>query len=129
MVGSVRNTERTGKRTVSKLSSVARRVEKIRAIDVDLVTYCPRCKSPQSFCEVKKYLVSDYEWEQMRLHAKHWGGGAIAILVVEPELGQIGVRVYDPAKETISTVNWGGEEYLQKVLEAARDRHECQKTP
>lgn len=97
----------------------------IRAIDVDLITYCHRCLHPMTFCEVKKVLVSDREWQQMRLHAKHWGHSCLALLVIEPDLGEIGTKVYDSLTDVISDVTWGGEEFLQRVLERARDRHVC----
>ena len=125
MIGTSRNVERSGKRRVTRLSTIVRNIEKIRAIDVDLVTYCPRCLHPLAFCEVKKVLVSDREWQQMRFHAKHWGHSCLALLVIEPDLGEIGVRIYDSDDDSITPVHWGGDAYLQAVLEAARDMHGC----
>ena len=122
--GTWRNTERTGQRTVTKLSTVARQIDKVRHVDIDLTQWCPRCKRPQVFAEVKRYLVSDYEWEQVRRHAAFYSHDCIAILVIET-LDDIGVKVYDPAFDLLTDVTWGGEEYLTRVLERARDIHVC----
>lgn len=125
VIGTARNIERSGKRSVTKLSTIARKVPGIRAIDIDLVPYCPRCKHPLAFCESKRTLVSDAEWDQMRRHARHYGHGVIALLVIEPDAGPLGVKVYDPAADSISPVSWGGEEFLLHVLGSARDSHAC----
>lgn len=119
------NVERTGRRKVTRLSSIARTVKDVRHVDIDLTQWCPQCKRPQIFAEVKSYPVRDAEWDQMRRHAKHYGHGCIAILVIETPDGSLGVKIYSPQGESISGVNWGGEEYLRKVLEKARDIHVC----
>lgn len=126
MIGTYRNVERSGKRRVTRLSTIVRKIPGIRAIDVDLITYCPRCLHPMAFCEVKKVLVGDREWQQMRLHAKHWGNNCIALLVIEPDLGEIGVKVYASADNTIRDVVWGGESYLTYVLNQAKEIHDCE---
>lgn len=116
-----RNTERTGQRRLTKLSGIARRIEGVRHLDCDLFQYCPRCKHPQAFMEVKRVLVSDREWEQMRFHAGFWG--CMALLIIEPDVGNFGVKVFD-GKE-ISEVEWGDEDLITGVLERARDEHRC----
>jgi hypothetical protein len=123
-VGTWRNAERSGKRSVTRLSTVARRVENVRHTDVDLTQWCPRCRKPQIFAEVKRSVVSDYEWDQARRHAKTYGHGCIAILVIEG-IDVIGIKIYDSGTQEISDVTWGDEGSLRTVLEAARDRHEC----
>ena len=119
-----RNHERTGQRYVSRLSTIARSIKGVRHYDCDLYQTCPECKRVQVFAEVKKYLVSDREWEQTRLFAKSTGHKCVAILVIET-LDDIGVKIYNPETGEISDTNWGGEEYLRKVLDRARDVHEC----
>jgi hypothetical protein len=47
------NEERSHYRYVSTLSYWARRVPGVRHLDLDLYQYCPRCKQPEAFCEVK----------------------------------------------------------------------------
>jgi hypothetical protein len=122
VVGTARNKERTGQRYVSKTSAIARKIQRVRHVDIDLTQYCPKCKRPQAFMEVKRYLVSDHEWDQMRRHAAFYSHGCVAILVVET-LDDIGVKTWDDG--VISDVTWGGEEHLITVLEQARDVHEC----
>lgn len=129
MTGTWRNKERTGKRHVTVLSGLARKVADVRHCDLDLYQWCPRCKRPQLFAEVKSQLVSKWEWEQTRRHASYYGHGCLAILVIEGRNveGQesLGCVVYDSADNSISDVNWTGEEYLTSVLERARDIHVC----
>jgi len=120
--GTARNKERTGQRYVSRTSAVARKIRHVRHVDIDLTQYCPKCKRPQAFMEVKRYLVSDHEWDQMRRHAAFYSHGCVAILVIET-LDDIGVKTWDEG--TISDVTWGGEEHLMSVLEGARDAHVC----
>jgi hypothetical protein len=124
-VGSWRNQERTGKRKVTKLSSVARKVADVRHVDIDLTQWCPGCKRPQVFAEVKRRVVSDHEWDQVRRHAAYYAHGCLGLLVIEGDTADIGVKVYDPVDDTISPVVWGEESYLQEVLERARDSHLC----
>jgi hypothetical protein len=119
-----RNQERTGKRHVTFLSGLARNVENVRHCDLDLYQWCPRCKRPQLFAEVKSTLVSRWQWEQTRRHAAYYGHGCLAILVVEGQ-GSIGCVVYDSADGSISDPDWTGEAYLTSVLERARDIHKC----
>jgi hypothetical protein len=121
-VGTARNQERTGQRYVSKTSAIARKIPRVRHTDVDLTQWCPKCKRPQCFIEVKRYLVSDHEWDQVRRHAAFYGHDCIALLVIET-LDAIGIKAYDDG--VISDVKWGEEEDLAGVLESARDRHEC----
>lgn len=120
--GTARNAERTGKRKVTRLSAIARKVAGIRAIDIDLVPYCPSCGAPLAFCEVKSYEVHDAEWAQIRRHADFYG--CLAILVIEKG-DDIGVRFYESWKGTITPVAYGGESHLLRALEHARDIHEC----
>lgn len=125
--GTRRNIERTGERHVTRLSSVARRVENVRGIDVDYVQYCPRCRSPQVFCEVKSRDVHDREWEQVRIFARHWGNGCIALLVIEPPQQYLGYRAYYSSTDLfMAHPVYGSEDDLQRKLEHARDIHECQ---
>ena len=124
MTGTWRNTERTGRRHVTQLSGLARMVEDVRHCDLDLYQFCPRCKRPQLFAEVKSRLVSKWEWEQARRHAAYYGHGCLAILVIEGR-ESLGCVVYDSADDTISRVNWTGAGYLTSVLERARDIHVC----
>lgn len=121
----VRNVERTGKRRVTRLSTVARKVEHVRGIDIDYVQYCRRCLKPQAFCESKPWHVPDREWDQMRRHAAYYGHNAVAMLVVEPDVGPVGVKIFYSSTGLISPIIWGGEEHLQRSLEHARDCHEC----
>lgn len=116
------NIERTGQRKLTKLSGVARKVDRVRHYDVDLFQACALCHRPQAFCEVKSTLVPDAYWKQMRLHADKWGHGCVALLVVEAPSGEIGIKRYDG---TIGALVWGDEDMLRKVLEQARDQHEC----
>jgi len=120
-----RNIERTGKRKVTSLSRIARRVEDVRGIDIDYVQYCRKCLHPTAFCESKGILVSDREWEYIRRHAEHYGHGCLAILVVEGRDDTLGVKYYNSATGEIYGPKWGGEELLIGVLERARDRHLC----
>lgn len=122
--GTDRNVERTGKRRVSRLSAIARRVEDVRGIDVDYVQYCPACRYPQAFCEVKSREVHDKEWEQVRLFAAHYGNQCLALLVVEKG-SQIGVKRYSSWSGIISPLFYGGEGHLLQALEHARDIHAC----
>lgn len=124
IVGTQRNQERTGKRTVTRLSAIARKVEGIRAIDIDLVPYCPRCGDPLAFCEVKPYEVHDAEWRQIRRHADFWG--CLALLVIEKE-NDIGVKIYNSFSGLTTPVFYGGEKHLLSVLCDARDIHVCRK--
>ena len=124
MTGTWRNQERTGQRHVTQLSGLARKVEGVRHCDLDLYQFCPRCKRPELFAEVKSRLVSRWEWEQARRHAAYYGHGCLAILVIEGR-ESLGVTVYDSADNTISDVNWSGAGYLTSVLERARDIHVC----
>jgi hypothetical protein len=110
---------------VSRLSKVARTVENVRHIDIDLIQWCPLCKRPELFAEVKSALVNDWEWDLARRHAAFWGHGCLAILVIETSRGDIGVKVYDSAKDQISSVSWADEDFLVTILEKARDGHEC----
>lgn len=119
-IGTRRNVERTGQRYVSRLSAIARQVEDIRVLDLDLWTYCPYCKRPELFAEVKKYMVTDAEWAQTRMLAEDYG--CMALLVIETP-GDIGVRIYWDGD--ITPVTWGGEEDVARVLRDARDRHVC----
>ena len=124
--GTYRNVERTGERKVTRLSAVARRVSGVRHVDIDLVQWCPRCKKPQMFAEVKSHLIPDTQWEQMRRHADVYGHRCIALLVVEaPESELVGVRVYTSEDKKLNGIVWGDEEYLRRVLARARDIHEC----
>jgi hypothetical protein len=122
MPGTWRNRERTSQRSVTRLSTIARTIEKVRHTDVDLTQWCPRCKKPEVFAEVKRSVVSDHEWDQVRRHAKTYGHGCIAILVIEG-IDIIGVKVYKD--DVISDITWGGEEDVIQVLESARDAHSC----
>jgi hypothetical protein len=119
-----RNTERTGRRDLTRLSAIARKIAGVRHYDCDLYQTCPSCKRVQVFAEVKRYLVSDREWEQTRLFAEATGHKCVAILVVET-LDATGVKVYNSETGEISGITWGGEEYLVKVLSRARDVHAC----
>ena len=119
------NIERTGKRKLTRLSSIAREIEGVRHFDLDLYQTCASCKRPQMFSEVKSYLVPDAEWDQVRRHAAFYGHSCLGLLVVESAFGDIGVKVYDSADNTISKVCWDGEDYLIEVLERARDAHTC----
>ena len=121
-IGTPRNRERTGQRYVSKTSAIARKIPRVRHTDVDLTQWCPKCKRPEAFIEVKRYLVSDHEWDQARRHAAFYSHGCIAMLVIET-LDSIGVKTWEEG--TISDVAWGGEELLVEVLERARDVHGC----
>lgn len=118
-----RNVERTGRRQVTRLSTLARKVGNVRHMDLDLIQWCPRCKRPELFAEVKGRQVSTWEWEQTRRHAAYYGHGCLAILVIE-KAGDVGCLVYDSADDTISG-RQSGEEYLTSVLERARDIHVC----
>lgn len=122
LTGTARNVERTGQRYVSKLSMIARTVENVRHIDLDLMQYCQFCKKPQLFAEVKRRLVSDTEWAQTRMLARDYK--CIGLLVIEAG-DNIGVRIYTSADEEITEVIWGGEDYLARILERARDVHAC----
>jgi hypothetical protein len=121
-IGTERNRERSGKRKVTRLSAIARQVEGIRAIDIDLVPYCPKCGAPLAFCEVKSYEVHDNEWAQIRRHADFYG--CLAFLFVE-ETERTGVKRYSSSSGIISTLLYGGENLVLKALEYARDIHEC----
>lgn len=123
--GTWRNRERSGKRQLTRLSTIARNVKDVRHLDFDLIQYCPGCHRPQAFCEVKKYPIPDKGWEQIRLHAAHWGQSCVAILVVEAA-ERIGVKQYFSSTGMITPhVIYGNEDDLQRVLEHARDIHEC----
>lgn len=121
----IRNVERSGKRKVTRLSSIARKIEGVRGIDIDYVQYDPRCLHPTAFCESKGILVSDKEWEYVRRHAEYYGNGCLAMLVVEARSGDLGVKYYDSSSGEIHGPKWGGEELVISVLEKARDRHRC----
>lgn len=124
--GTRRNAERTGQRKVTRLSKAARTVENVRHVDIDLFQYCPSCKKPQAFFEVKSKPVSSWEWEQTRRLAESFGHGCVAVLVVETWYGDIGVSVYDPEISEVQGLVWSGDEAgLVKVLESIRDTHEC----
>jgi hypothetical protein len=115
--------ERTGRRKVTRLSTVARRVSGVRHFDLDLYQTCEHCKYPQLFAEVKSREVSDAEWDQTRRHAKHYG--CVAILVVEAA-ERIGVKEYFSSTGLMTPhVIYGDENDLLRVLEHARDIHEC----
>lgn len=118
-----RNQERTGRRKVTRLSTVARKVSGVRHFDLDLYQTCEKCKRPQLFAEVKSREVSDAEWYQTRKHAERWG--CVAILVVEAA-ERIGVKKYFSSTGMITPhVIYGDEDDLLRVLEHARDIHEC----
>jgi hypothetical protein len=122
---SYRNVERTGRRKLTRLSTVARRVSGVRHFDLDLYQTCERCKYPQLFAEVKSREVSDAEWAVTRMHARHYGYGCVAILVVETP-DRIGVKEYFSSTNLITPhVIYGDEDDLQRVLEHARDIHHC----
>jgi hypothetical protein len=123
VTGTWRNAERSGQRKPTRLSGIARRIENVRHTDVDLTQWCPQCKKPQVFAEVKSMPVPDAEWDQARRHAKTYSRGCIAILVIELP-GDLGVRIYNPADDTLGETKWG-EDFLVRVLQRARDRHEC----
>lgn len=124
--GTWRNSERAGRRVVTRLSKVARRVENVRHVDIDLKQYCPSCKRPQLFAESKRTLVNDHEWQQVRLEASYWGHGCMGLLVIEPAQGDtIGVKVFDSRTQEITPVQWADEDFLVFLMERARDRHEC----
>lgn len=93
-------------------------------MDLDLIQWCPECKRPQLFAEVKSSFVSRREWEQTRRHASYYGHGCLAILVIEGQ-DAIGTVVYDSADDSISEAPRAGEQYLTSVLERARDIHVC----
>ena len=116
--------ERTGKRKVTKLSSIARKVENVRGIDIDYVQYAVPCLHPTAFCESKSYNVSDKEWEYVRNHASHYGNGCLALLVIEKP-DTLGVKYFDSSTGEIYGPRYGGEEILIMILERARDRHRC----
>jgi hypothetical protein len=120
-----RNFERTGQRKVTRLSSIARKVEGVRGIDIDYVQHCYRCLRPTAFCESKGILVSDREWQYIRKHAEFYGNYCLAILVVEPRSGTLGVKYYNSSTGEIYGPKWGTEELLITVLEKARDWHKC----
>jgi len=125
-IGTSRNVERSGKRHVTRLSSIARQVENVRHYDQDLYQVCPDCKFPQLFAEVKGYDAHDREWEQTRRFAMFYGRGCLAILVVEiPGDSQIGVRKFSSHSGLITPTVWAGENYLLQTLNYARDIHEC----
>jgi hypothetical protein len=119
-----RNFERTGKRRVTQLSSIARKVENVRGIDIDYVQYCCLCLRPTAFCESKRVLVSDREWEYVRNHAAFYGDNCYALLVIERQ-HDIGVKYFDSNTGEIYGPKFGGEEILIFVLEKARDKHKC----
>jgi hypothetical protein len=123
ITGTRRNSERTGQRKLTRLSAIARRIEDVRGIDIDYVQYCHSCLYPEIFCEVKRTVVHDGEWRMMRVFARHYG--CMAMLCIEPDLGPVGVRVYDAADNSVSLLDWCGEEGAEAVLRMARDRHEC----
>lgn len=106
------------------LSAAARQVEHVRHMDIDLTQWCPKCKRPQLFAEVKSKLVNKWEWEQTRRHAAFYGHGCLAILVIEGA-GGTGLMTYDSADDSVSPVEWSGEEGVIRVLERARDTHVC----
>ena len=89
---------------------------------MDLYQYCPECKRPQAYIEVKGTVVRDAEWEQVRLHAEQFG--CLAILVVEKDSALI-VKYFDGTSGEIRGPKSGGEEMLLYVLEKARDQHKC----
>ena len=121
----IRNVERSGKRKVTRLSSIARKIEGVRGIDIDYVQHCRRCLLPTAFCESKGILVSDKEWEYVRNHAAFYGNHCLAMLVVEARSGDLGVKYFDSDTGEIYGPKWGGEELVISVLEKARDRHRC----
>ena len=123
---SYRNAERTGKRKVTRLSSIARKIENVRGIDIDYVQYAVPCLHPTAFCESKGVLVSDKEWEYVRNHASFYGNGCLALLVIEKE-NTLGVKYFDSSTGEMHGPKYGGEEVLIMVLEKARDRHACEK--
>lgn len=120
-----RNFERTGKRKVTRLSSIARKVDNVRGIDIDYVQHCRYCLRPTAFCESKGILVPDKEWEYVRNHAAFYGNRCLAMLVVESKDGALGVKYYDSSTGKIYGPRWGGEELVIEVLERARDWHTC----
>jgi hypothetical protein len=127
VIGTARNVERTGRRKPTRLSAIARAVENVRHTDVDLTQWCPECKKPQVFAEVKSTPVHDSEWDQARRHARTYSHGCIAILVVElPD--DLGVKVYNSADDSTGDMKWG-ENFLIRVLEHARDIHGCYDLP
>jgi hypothetical protein len=124
MVGTSRNVERSGRRHVTRTSSIARSIEDVRHVDIDLCQYCPKCKRPEAYVEVKRMLVSDHEWDQVRRHADLCGHKCLALLVVEWD-DSLGVKYFDSENGQIYGPKWGGDEVLIKVFELARDRHAC----
>ena len=75
--------------------------------------------------ESKPYEVGDGHWDQCRRHARFYGNNCIALLVVEPDVGPIGVKVYISSDDMIRKITWGGEEYLMHVLNQAKEIHVC----
>ena len=120
-----RNVERTGQRKVTRLSSIARKVDNVRGIDIDYVQHCRYCLRPTAFCESKGILVSDKEWEYVRNHAAFYGNRCLAMLVVESRDDTLGVKYFDSSTGEIHGPKWGGEELVIGVLEKARDWHAC----
>jgi len=117
-----RNRERTGRRKLTRTSAIARTVQGVRHLDIDLFQYAPCCLKPQLFIEVKSVPISKSEWAMTRNLADEFG--CLAALVVEAWYGDLGVQVYDG--ETISDLHWSDTEgYLVSVMEKARDDHAC----
>jgi hypothetical protein len=123
VVGTARNVERSNQRKVTVASRVTREIPGIRATDIDLVTYCPKCKRPLCFMESKSWEVGDGHWDQCRRHARFYGHGCIALLIIEKD--PVGIKLYDSSRNVIHETVWGGEEYLAEVLQKARDIHVC----
>lgn len=122
--GTWRNRERTGERPLSRLSGIARHVGNVRHTDIDLTQWCPACRRPQVFAEVKSAPARDGEWDQCRRHASFYAHGCLAMLVIEGA-GCLGMRVYDSRDGRISNVKYGDEEMVTAVLGYARDIHRC----
>jgi hypothetical protein len=119
-----RNVERTGKRKLTRTSQVARGIRGVRHLDQDLFQWCPDCKRPELFVEVKSVPVSKSEWDMTRRFADYFQHNCLALLVVEAWYGDLGVQIYDG--ETISDLHWSDtEDYLISVMERARDSHVC----
>ena len=122
--GGERNRERTGQRPLTQLSGIARKVKGVRHLDVDLYMFCPVCKTPTIFFEVKPVCVKDSEWAQVRMLAGHFGHGTQAALVVE-QGERLGIKTYDSETDYIHPLLWVDEEYLIRYMEQVRDQHGC----
>ena len=76
----VTNVERNHRRYVSTASYWARDVKNVRHLDCDLFQYCPKCKRPEMFFEVKSKIEQHpAHWELTRLQAQAQRGVAALI--------------------------------------------------